>query len=152
MSEHKARNIFEHISGITDKKTPWDVLSDIDKKSFTPYIINRWLSMNMDFIELVNELQRYTIGQISNEETYKLYYDILPKQKQFNKYIKGKKADKYNPALVELLSQHFLVSEAEAMEYIDMYQDTSLNTLKEIIKKYGKTDKEVDKLLKNEKN
>jgi hypothetical protein len=47
---------------------------------------------------------------------------------------------------------HFLVSEKEAMEYIDMYQETSLNTLKEIIKKYGKTDKEVDKLLKNEKN
>lgn len=152
MSENKARNIFEHMSGITDKKTPWDVLSDSDKKSFTPYIINRWLSMNMDFIELVNELQRYTIGQISPEETYKLYYDILPKQKQFNKYIKGKKADKYNPALVELLSMHFLVSEKEAMEYIDMYQETSLNTLKEIIKKYGKTDKEVDKLLKNEKN
>lgn len=152
MSENKARNIFEHISGITDKKTPWDVLSDSDKKSFTPYIINRWLSMNMDFIELVNELQRYTIGQISPEETYKLYYDILPKQKQFNKYIKGKKADKYNPALVELLSMHFLVSEKEAMEYIDIYQETSLNTLKEIIKKYGKTDKEVDKLLKNEKN
>jgi len=152
MSENKARNIFEHMSGITDKKTPWDVLSDADKKSFTPYIINRWLSMNMDFIELVNELQRYTIGQISPEETYKLYYDILPKQKQFNKYIKGKKADKYNPALVELLSMHFLVSEKEAMEYIDMYQETSLNTLKEIIKKYGKTDKEVDKLLKNEKN
>ena len=152
MSENKARNIFEHMSGITDKKTPWDVLSDSDKKSFTPYIINRWLSMNMDFIELINELQRYTIGQISPEETYKLYYDILPKQKQFNKYIKGKKADKYNPALVELLSMHFLVSEKEAMEYIDMYQETSLNTLKEIIKKYGKTDKEVDKLLKNEKN
>lgn len=152
MSENKARNIFEHISGITDKKTPWDVLSDSDKKSFTPYIINRWLSMNMDFIELVNELQRYTIGQVSPEETYKLYYDILPKQKQFNKYIKGKKADKYNPALVELLSMHFLVSEKEAMDYIDIYQETSLNTLKEIIKKYGKTDKEVDKLLKNEKN
>jgi hypothetical protein len=152
MSEHKARNIFEHISGITDKKTPWDILSDADKKSFTPYIINRWLSMNIDFIELVNELQRYTIGGVSAEETYKLYYDILPKQKQFNKYIKGKKADKYNPALVELLSMHFLVSEKEAMEYIDMYQETSLNTLKEIIKKYGKTDKEVDKLLKNEKN
>ena len=152
MSELKAKNIFEHISGITDKKTPWDVLSDVDKKSFTPYIINRWLSMNIDFIELVNELQRYTIGGVSAEETYKLYYDILPKQKQFNKYIKGKKADKYNPALVELLSMHFLVSEKEAMEYIDMYQETSLNTLKEIIKKYGKTDKEVDKLLKNEKN
>lgn len=150
MSETKAKNIFEHISGITDKKAPWDVLSDADKKSFTPYIINRWLSMNMDFIELVNELQRYTIGQISSAETYKLYYDILPKQKQFNKYIKGKKADKYNPKLVELLSQHFAVSEKEAQEYIDIYTDKDISALKDIVKKYGKTDKEVDKLLKPE--
>ena len=149
MSENKARNIFEHMSGITDKKTPWDVLSDSDKKSFTPYIINRWLSMNMDFIELVNELQRYTIGQISPEETYKLYYDILPKQKQFNKYIKASKADKYQTELVELLSKHFLVSEKEAIEYLDIYSDTSLDPVKEIIKKYGKTDKEVTKLLKS---
>jgi len=150
MSETKAKNIFEHISGITDKKAPWDILSDLDKKSFTPYIINRWLSMNMDFIEIVNELQRYTIGQISPEETYKLYYDILPKQKQFNKYIKGKKADKYNQKLVEMLSQHFAVSEKEAQDYIDIYTEKDINALRDIIKKYGKTDKEVDKLLKPE--
>ena len=150
MSETKAKNIFEHISGITDKKAPWDILSDLDKKSFTPYIINRWLSMNMDFIEIVNELQRYTIGQISPEETYKLYYDILPKQKQFNKYIKGKKADKYNQKLVEMISQHFAVSEKEAQDYIDIYTEKDINALRDIIKKYGKTDKEVDKLLKPE--
>jgi hypothetical protein len=107
--------------------------------------------MNMDFVELINELQRYTIGQISPAETYKLYYDILPKQRQFNKYIKGKKADKYNQKLVELLSMHFAVSEKEAMEYIDMYTDKDINALREIIKKYGTTDKEVDKLLKPEK-
>jgi len=152
MSELKAKTLFDHLSGITDKKVKWDSLSELDRKSFSPYMVNRFLSMNMDFIELVNELQRYTIGQISNEETYKLYYDILPKQKQFNKYIKGKKADKYNPALVELLSQHFLVSEKEAIEYLDIYSNTSLDPVKEIIKKYGKTDKEVTKLLKNEKN
>jgi DNA-dependent RNA polymerase auxiliary subunit epsilon len=104
--------------------------------------------MNMDFIEIVNEFQKYTIGQISPAETYKLYFDILPKQKQFNKYIKGKKSDKYNSELVELLSKHFLISEKQATEYLDMSQDLSLNTLKEIVKKYGKTDKEVDKLFK----
>jgi hypothetical protein len=126
-------------------------ISEADKKSFTPYIVNRWLSMNIDFIELINELQRYTIGQISPAETYKLYYDILPKQRQFNKYIKGKKADKYNQKLVELLSMHFAVSENEAMEYIDMYTDKDLNALRDIIKKYGKTDKEISTLLKSEK-
>lgn len=152
MSEaKKAATIFDHMAHLTDRKVSWDRLSDVDKKSFTPYIVNRWLSMNMDFIELVNELQRYTIGQISPAETYKLYYDILPKQRQFNKYIKGKKSDKYNQKLVELLSMHFAVSEKEAMEYIDMYVDKDINALREIIKKYGKTDKEISSLLKTEK-
>jgi len=148
MEENKAKSIFDHLSGITDKKTPWEHLTDADRKSFSVYMINRWLSMNMDFVELVNEFQKYTIGQISSKETYKLYLDFLPKQKQFNKYIKGKKAEKYNPELVELLSNHFLISEKEAMEYLDMSQELSLNTLKETVKKYGKTDKEVEKLFK----
>jgi hypothetical protein len=148
MEENKAKSIFDHLSGLTDKKVSWEHLTDADRKSFTVYIVNRWLSMNMDFIEIVNEFQKYTIGQISPAETYKLYFDVLPKQKQFNKYIKGKKADKYNSELVELLSKHFLISEKQATEYLDMSQELSLNTLKEIVKKYGKTDKEVDKLFK----
>lgn len=148
MEENKAKSIFDHLSGLTDKKVSWEHLTDADRKSFTVYIVNRWLSMNMDFIEIVNEFQKYTIGQISPAETYKLYFDVLPKQKQFNKYIKGKKADKYNSDLVELLSKHFLISEKQATEYLDMSQELSLNTLKEIVKKYGKTDKEVDKLFK----
>ena len=151
MSELKAKNIFEHFSGLTDKKVSWDKLTEADKKSFSVYIVNRWLSMNMDFIELINEFQKYTIGQLSTAETYKLYYDILPKQKQFNKYIKGKKAEKYNPELVELLSKHFLVSEKEAIEYLDIYSESSLDPVKEIVKKYGKTDKEITKLFKIEK-
>jgi len=150
MSEKKA-TIFDHLSHITDKKVIWDTLSDVDKKAFVPYLINRWLSMNMDFIEIVNELQRYTIGQLSPAETYKLYFDVLPKQKQFSKYIKGKKADKYNSELVELMSQHFSVSEKEAREYIDIYFEKDLSGLKDIVKKYGKNTKEIEKLLKVEK-
>jgi hypothetical protein len=143
--------IFDHLSNVTDKKLPWEELSDVDKKAFSPYMINRFLSMNQDFIELVNELQRYTVGQIEPEYTYKLYSELLPKKKQFNKYIKSKKADKYNSALVDLVRNHFLISEKEALEYLDMYYADRLNTLKEIVKKYGKSDKEVDKLLKLEK-
>lgn len=147
-AESKAKTIFDHLSGLTDKKISWEQLSEADKKSFSSYMVNRFLSMNMDFIELINEFQKYTIGGLSSREVYKLYLDILPKQKQFNKYIKGKKEEKYNTELVELLSKHFLISEKQAVEYLDMSHETSLNTLKEIVKKYGKTDKEVDKLFK----
>ena len=145
----KPATLFDHLSNITDKKTAWSKLSDEDKKAFTPYMINRWLSMNMDWVELVNELQKYTIGLLSPEEVYKLYLDVLPKQKTFNKYIKGSKESKYNSELVELLSKHFLISEKEAVEYLELYTGDRLLSLKEIVKKYGKTDKEVDKLLKN---
>ena len=150
MSDKKA-TIFDHLSYITDKKVIWDTLSEADKKTFAPYMINRWLSMNMDFVEIVNELQKYTIGQLSATEVYKLYFDILPKQKQFNKYVKGKKSDKFNSDLVELISNHFLVSESEAKDYIEMYFDKNITELKDIVKMYGKTDKEIDKLFKIEK-
>lgn len=147
----KAKSLFDHLSGITDKKVSWESLSDIDKKSFSPYMVNRFLSMNMNFIELVNEFQKYTIGELSNREVYKLYLELLPKQKQFNKYIKASKAEKYQTELVELLSKHFLISEKESLEALDMYHETSLLPLKDILKKYGKTDKEITKLLKIEK-
>lgn len=143
-----AASIFDHMSNLTDKKKPWNSISEADQKSFTPFIINRWLSMNMDFIEVINELQRYTIGQLSPAETYKLYYEFLPKQRQFNKYIKGKKADKYSAELVELLSQHFCVSEKEATEYIDILESTNVGDIRSIVKLYGKSDKEIDNLLK----
>ena len=143
-----AASIFDHMSNLTDKKRPWHSISSADQKSFTPFIINRWLSMNMDFIEVVNELQRYTIGQLSPAETYKLYYEFLPKQRQFNKYIKGKKADKYSTELVELLSQHFCVSEKEATEYIELLESTNVGEIRSIVKLYGKSDKEIDNLLK----
>jgi len=148
MSELKAKTLFDHLSGITDKKVKWDSLSELDRKSFSPYMINRFLSMNMDFIELINEFQKYTIGGLDSREVYKLYSDVLPKQKQYNKYIKSKKSDTYQTELVELLSKHFLTSEKEVLEALDMYFETSIAPLKEILKKYGKTDKESDKLLK----
>ena len=50
--------------------------------------------------------------------------------------------------MVELLSKHFLISEKEAMEYLDMSQNISLTPIKEIVKKYGKSDKDVERLFK----
>jgi hypothetical protein len=147
----KVASIFDHLANITDRKTPWSELSEMDKKSFSPFMINRFLSMNMDFIELVNELQRYTVGQLTPEQTYKLLSDILPKQKQFNKYIKGKKEDQYNSDLVNLVRKHFDISQKESLEYLDLFYQDRLITLKEIVKKYGKTDKQVEQLLKLEK-
>jgi len=141
--------IFDHIGNITDKKLSISKYSEKNLKSWLSYLINRWLSMNMELIEIVNEFQKYTIGILSPKETYQLYYDILPKRKFYSKYVKGKKQDKYNSKLVELFAKHYMSSETDAIEYLDILSVTG-NTadIERIIKLYGKNDKEVKQLLK----
>ena len=141
--------IFDHIGNITDKKLPIEKYSEKNLKSWSSYLINRWLSMNMELIEIVNEFQKYTIGILSSKETYQLYYDILPKKKFYSKYVKGKKQDKFNKELVEIFSMHYKCGKDEAIEYLDILTVTGkLSDIERIIKLYGKSDKEVKSLLK----
>ena len=63
----KTATIFDHLANITWKKTPWDTLDEASQKSFSPYLINRWLSMNPDYIEIVDMFQQYTIGPLSKK-------------------------------------------------------------------------------------
>jgi len=146
----KPATIFDHISGITAKKKPWEKLSETDQKSFTPYIINRWLSMHPDLIEYIAMFQQYTIGPLSKKHVYQLYYEILPNANVRAKYIKGKKADKYNKDLVKFVKDHYVTSKREAEDMIDVLILTNkgLQSLVDAMKIYGKTEKEIKKLLK----
>lgn len=148
MAEKKPATIFEFIDGITHKKKDWNSWSESDQKRFSPFIVNRWLSMRMEFTELVNALQRYTIGQLRPSETYRLYHDFLPASRGFAKYIKGKKDDKYNKELVAQVAEYYQVSKSEAIEYINLMDWDSCNFL---ISKYGYSDAEKKKLLKGVK-
>ena len=141
----KAKSIFQHLSGIKEKKESWASLSDMDKKSFSPFIINRWLSMNLDLLPIVNILQKYTIGFLSARDVYKVYLDFLPKKKTFDKYIKGSKSSKYNKEVLEYLSKWYGVSQREVTDYLEILsKDDVIN----ILTKYGLTEKESKKLLK----
>tara|TARA_R110001592_G_scaffold86678_1_gene255845 strand:+ start:824 stop:1270 length:447 start_codon:yes stop_codon:yes gene_type:complete len=146
----KPATIFDHINHLTHKKKPWDKLSEADQKSFSPYIINRWLSMHMDITEIVDMFQQYTIGPLSKKHVYQLYYDILPKANIRAKYIKGKKQDKYNKELVIFIKDHYQISSIEAEDYIDVLirSTKGLQSIVSALELYGKTEKEIKKLLK----
>ena len=146
----KPATIFDHIAGISQRKKSWDKLSEADQKSFTPYIINRWLSMHPDLIETVDALQQYTIGPLSKKHVYQLYYDILPNASVRAKYIKGKKVNKYNKDLIRFVKDHYQINSQEAEEYIGIFIRTTsgIQSLVDIMKTYGKTEKEIKKLLK----
>ena len=144
-STKKAKTLFQHLSGLKESKTSWDSLSVMDKKTFEPFMVNRFLSMNMGLLELVNELQKFTIGQLSPKDVYKMYLDFLPKKRSFDKYIKGKKDDKYNSNVLEYLAKYYSVSQREVRDYLEILSKDDITT---ILLKYGLDKKEVKKWLK----
>jgi len=149
----KPRSIFEHIDGLTINKTSWERLREVDRKSFDSYMILLWLGMNTDLLPYINEFQIYGIGQWNKRELYKVLYDVLPSQKFFIKYIKNQKSEKYNSGLVELISNHYQVSKYDATGYLNIFFGSikGIGDLQILIQKYGKSEKEINKLLDNSK-
>jgi len=143
--EKKGATIFDFIGGLTDKKKSWDKWSETDQKKFSVYIVNRWLSMRMELTELINEFQTYTIGLLRPQETYKLYHELLPNNKAFAKYVKGKSEDKYDAALISQIAEHYQVSKSEAADYVDLMDKMQCER---ILTMYGYSEGEKKKLLK----
>ena len=137
--------IFDWVNELLVGKRPWDSFSEADQKTFNPFIINRFLSMDKDFIEIVNFFQKYSIGTLEPREVYKWYCDMLPRGKRFNKYIKGKKDKKYNTELIDIMVQHFECSKSQVKDYLDLI---AKDELMEILEKYGMNEKTIKRLLK----
>ena len=142
----KKKSLFDHIKQITSVQSAdyWNTLSEEDKKSWSNYMVHRFLSMKMDWLELVNELQRYNLKP---KELYKIYTNILPKGKQWLKYIKGEKKMQYADWLVNVVANEMKVSKKEAYEAVDMYMlsEGGILELREICVKWGVEPKKLEK-------
>ena len=137
-------NLFKWIDELFVGKRDWDSFSDADKKSFSPFMIVRYLSMNKDILPLVNHYQNYMIQVMPNKAVYQFWCGVLPKKKTYLRYIKGKK-DKYNKEVIDYLVNYFEVSRLQASEYRELIPKENLIHM---LKEYGKNDKEIKKMLK----
>lgn len=144
----KERSLFDFLDDLTIKKTKWEDIPQTDRKKFSVYMINRFLSMNMDFTETVNFLQKYTLGVLTPEFSYKLFYEILPKKKSWSKYIKNSgKEDKYNPELISILAKNFQWSLKESAQNIKLLLNRDTGTIREFLEKRGYSTVQIDKLI-----
>ena len=147
MAKIKRKNLFDHINAITSRQRSnyWDEITDEDKKSWSNYMVNRFLSMKMEWIEFVNEVQKYPLKP---KELYKVYTDILPKKRQWLKYIKGDKEMKYPNWVYEIVAKHLQISLREASDAVDMYELShgGQAELIDILLKYGRTNEEIHKI------
>ena len=143
----KKKSLFDHVNQVTSVQNPnyWDEISDEDKKTWSNYMINRFLSMKSDWIDLVNEVQKYPLEP---KDLYKVYTSILPKKRQRLRYVKGDKKMKYPKWVYEILAKHMQVSIREAVDACEVLDMTAGGQaeIADILLKYGTEDKEIRKL------
>ena len=144
-SSIKRKSLFDHIKQITNVQNPnyWEEISDEDKKTWSNYMTHRFLSMKMEWVELVNELQKYNLKP---KELYKLYTNILPKGNQWLKYTKGRNQMAQPDWLINVIANHEQVSKKEAYDMIEMLYLTEGGMLElgEICQKWGVEPKKIE--------
>ena len=127
-------NPFDHIKNLHTKKRRWEDFNDEEKKSFNVFIINKGLSMNPNYLGIVNMVQNFTgLNQIiSSKEVFNIYFNLLPTNFRYYKWIKGEKTKK-DREKAEYLAMHFKVSTREAYDYLQLLDRKTINS---IIKNY----------------
>ena len=144
-----AKSLFDHIKQITDFQNPkyWDTLSESDRKSWSNYMVLRFISMKPDWIELVSDIQPY-IQELPPKTLYAALIGVLPKGKNYLKYIKGKAEDKYEKWLLELVVRYYEISIKEAEDYLKILYLTNEGKkhIKQIAEAYGTDPKLITKL------
>jgi len=144
-----AKSLFDHIKAVTSEQNPnyWETLDEGDKKTWSNYMIHRFLSMNPDWIAVLSEIQPYT-QVLEPKALYLALIGLIPKGKYYLKYTKGKNDAKYEEWLVELIIKEFMCSKKEALEYLEIFYATreGRENVKYICEKYGVDKKEITKL------
>ena len=121
-------NLFSWINELFVGKRDWDSFSDADKKKFSPFMVNRYLSMGEDFLPFVNYFQKYTIEVMPVKSVYQFYCNLLPKKKTYLRYLSGKK-EKINDKVVPFIMKYFDVRKSQAADYYELMLKDDLKLL-----------------------
>ena len=139
---HNPKTIFDWLNQITQTKASiWDFTEE-SWDSWNSYMIHRYLSMDINYIDIVNYVQK--INPQNKKQIYSIYREMIPKQKVWLKYVKSK-TPKKNTELVDYVAKYFECSLGEADHYFDILRETGVRGL---LGEMGVDIKEQDKLFK----
>jgi hypothetical protein len=142
-------NLFSHINAITHGKDPmyWDKLDESDRRTWSTYMILRFLSMKPEWIGLISEVQPY-LQDAPPRVVYIALMNLIPKNKGFIKYIKPNGNYEYENWIVDLVSKYYDVSKTQSAEYLNILYKTNQGKLKikEMAQSYGTDPKSISKL------
>ncbi len=136
------KNVWDWLKQINSVKADPTIFSDKDWELWNSYMIHRFMSMNSDYLELVNEAQK--INPQNKQEIYSIYREYIPKNNKWNKYIKSN-IKKHNDSLLIYLSKYWECSQNEVRQYLNFLGD---DEVLRILTSIGLEQKEIKPLLK----
>lgn len=145
MSKTEVKNIFGWLDEITVKKSHPNTFSQNSWDNWNSYLMHRWISQNPDYIDIVNYVQK--INPQNKQQIYSIYRELIPKKKQWNKYIKNQNKSTYQD-IIKYVVKYFECSSKEADNYINILKRKGVEG---ILKDMGIEDKEIKKLIKKSK-
>jgi|TARA_R100000030_G_C3146206_1_gene97010 hypothetical protein len=104
------------------KKTEAGELDAEGEQAFVPFLFNRWLSFyNQNMCIFTNEtLNKFSTIFENKQDTYKLYYNIIPRLKwQKIQYIKKKKREEESEVNLALIAKNKNISIRELRQYLN---------------------------------
>ena len=146
-----AKNLFDHIKGVSKDKIKWDKLSTEDQKTWNNFIVSRWFSMEIELVEAINEFQKYSNGILTSKDYYNLLFDALPKTSFFLKYTKKKNKIEIDQQFIDLFCQHFQLGKKVIYEYITDLNKQKPDELISILESYGTKKEDIEKFKKQMK-
>jgi hypothetical protein len=134
VEKQKCKSLFDHLKQVTTYQNEdyWSTLNDADKKTWSSYMINRFLSMTPEYTETVNDVQ-HLAALLSNEHYYRVLIAVIPQRPVFSPYIKGKK-EKYPADVLKFLATHYGCSTREIRDVLPLL---STDDIRFIYRKYG---------------
>ena len=131
-SEEKTEklSLFDHLNNLTKYKIMLDDSDPEVMKTFDPYIVNRFVSMEQVFLLLCNELNKNQ-QFLSKMDFYKVLFYTLPKRTHYFNYIK--KPKELNKKEKECLSRYYGFGSKDLELAINVLDETQIE---EIVNKY----------------
>jgi len=142
MNSNPRMTPFDFLKLVHNKQVKWEGLTEDEQKSYNTFIINKALSFNPNYLDIVNQVQHYTP---TSKESFKYFQSMTSNKFRYNKWIKGSKTKTYNPSLLTILSVYFECSCDQAEGYLNVLDKKET---KNLLNHIGIQDSEIKKLMK----
>jgi hypothetical protein len=134
--EEKAKKrrfeLFKHfIPDLNERKEHILRLHPESEKDFSPFIVNRAMSMNLDSLMYANEMNQKAF--LPKVMIYDFYLHGLKKKRRYGSWAKKSKIDN-----LELIMHAFQLSEEKSLELLELLSDNDIEQIKNEFDKGGK--------------